>query len=169
MSPSRDRSVVRSSVILSAKYCCSGSLLRLLKGSTTIDRRGATGGEVDAVDEAFASGHAHCAIKAHCKDPNRPCDVLDALLAIVFEGVIEPVAHLIANDAADTDPARLRERLQTRREVHPVAENIMLFRNYVAEVDADAEPDAPSSGTSCSRSATPRWISTAHRTPSTTL
>src|SRR5215472_12027819 len=167
MSPSRDRSVVRSSVILSAKYCCSGSLLRLLKGSTTIDRRGATGGEVDAVDEAFASGTPTAPSKS--KDPNRPCDVPDALLAIVFEGVIEPVAHLIANDAADTDPARLRERLQTRREVHPVAENIMLFRNYVAEVDADAEPDAPSSGTSCSRSATPRWISTAHRTPSTTL
>src|SRR5215470_3008452 len=35
-----DRSVVRSSVIASAKYCWSGSLLRLAKGSTTIDRRG---------------------------------------------------------------------------------------------------------------------------------
>src|ERR1700756_3160728 len=37
----RDRSVVRSSVIPSAKYCCSGSLLRFAKGRTTIDRRGA--------------------------------------------------------------------------------------------------------------------------------
>ena len=43
MSGIRDRSVVRSSVIPSAKYCCSGSLLRLAKGSTTIDRRGAVG------------------------------------------------------------------------------------------------------------------------------
>src|ERR1700738_1674150 len=42
----RDRSVVRSSVIPSAKYCCSGSLLRLAKGSTTIDRRGATAGSI---------------------------------------------------------------------------------------------------------------------------
>jgi hypothetical protein len=41
MSASRDRSVVRSSVIPSAKYCWSGSLLRLAKGNTTIDRRGA--------------------------------------------------------------------------------------------------------------------------------
>src|SRR5438270_2467329 len=40
----RDRSVVRSSVIPSAKYCCSGSLLRLAKGNTTIDSRGAIGG-----------------------------------------------------------------------------------------------------------------------------
>jgi hypothetical protein len=40
----RDRLVVRSSVIPSAKYCWSGSLLRLPNGSTTIDRRGATSG-----------------------------------------------------------------------------------------------------------------------------
>src|SRR5215471_4174779 len=44
MSEIRDRSVFRSSVIPSAKYCWSGSLLRLAKGSTTIDRRGATSG-----------------------------------------------------------------------------------------------------------------------------
>src|SRR5712671_4148399 len=42
----RERSVVRSSVIPSAKYCCSGSLLRLAKGSTTIDKRGATAGSI---------------------------------------------------------------------------------------------------------------------------
>src|SRR5258706_13207247 len=41
MSAIRDRSVVRSSVIPSAKYCCSGSLLRFAKGRTTIDSRGA--------------------------------------------------------------------------------------------------------------------------------
>jgi hypothetical protein len=46
---SRDRSVVRSSVIPSAKYYWSGSLLRLAKGRTTIDRRGATSGcEIEA-------------------------------------------------------------------------------------------------------------------------
>src|SRR6516165_8094608 len=37
----RERSVVRSSVIASAKYCWSGSLPRLANGSTTIDSRGA--------------------------------------------------------------------------------------------------------------------------------
>src|SRR5215469_16156431 len=44
MSAIRDRSVVRSSVIPSAKYCWSGSLLRLANGSTTIDKRGAARG-----------------------------------------------------------------------------------------------------------------------------
>src|SRR5690349_11742132 len=42
MSGIRERSVVRSPVIPSTKYCCSGSLLKLAKGSTTTDR-GAAG------------------------------------------------------------------------------------------------------------------------------
>jgi len=44
MSGMRERSVVTSSVIPSAKYCWSGSLPRLTRGSTTIDSRGATSG-----------------------------------------------------------------------------------------------------------------------------
>src|SRR5215813_3226526 len=50
----RDRLVVRSSVIPSAKYCWSGSLLRLANGSTTIDRRGATRGWAMEVAAATA-------------------------------------------------------------------------------------------------------------------
>src|SRR5262249_55348407 len=53
MSVIRNKSVVRSSVIPSAKYCCSGSLLKLVKGSTAIDRRGAMRDwEIDAVTAA---------------------------------------------------------------------------------------------------------------------
>src|SRR5215510_6595026 len=56
MSGIRDRSVVRSSVTASAKYCCSGSLLRLAKGSTTIDRRGAAAGcKIDGTTGAPAA------------------------------------------------------------------------------------------------------------------
>ena len=55
----RDRSVVRSSVIASAKYCCSGSLPRLTKGSTTIDRRGAAAGwEIGGTAGALGAGRA---------------------------------------------------------------------------------------------------------------
>ena len=53
-----DRSVVRSSVMPSAKYCWSGSLLRLAKGSTTIDRRGATRGRPMEVVAAVATADA---------------------------------------------------------------------------------------------------------------
>jgi hypothetical protein len=52
----RDRSVVKSSVIPSAKYCCSGSLPRLANGSTTIDRRGATGCEISGPAGTLAAG-----------------------------------------------------------------------------------------------------------------
>src|SRR5215472_3574959 len=62
----RDRSAVRSSVIPSAKYCCSGSLLRLANGSTTIDRRGRTRGcdigvatAAAETGEGFVVGHSH--------------------------------------------------------------------------------------------------------------
>src|SRR6516225_3909803 len=43
----RDRLVVRSSVIPSARYCCSRSLLRLENGNTIIDKRGAVGCVID--------------------------------------------------------------------------------------------------------------------------
>ena len=59
MSAIRDRSVVRSSVIPSAKYCCSRSSLRLVKGSTTIDRRGATAGcEIDVAGDVLDAGRS---------------------------------------------------------------------------------------------------------------
>src|SRR6266446_6569140 len=56
--PIRDRSVVTSSVIPSAKYCCSGSLLRLANGNTTIDRRRATMG--CAMDAAVGTAVTVC-------------------------------------------------------------------------------------------------------------
>ncbi len=43
LSEIRERSVVRSSVIPSAKYSCSGSLDRFAKGRTTMESRGAAG------------------------------------------------------------------------------------------------------------------------------
>src|SRR5215472_11526836 len=53
----RERSVVRSSVIPSAKYCWSGSLFKLTNGSTSIDKRGATKGcEIEVVVGALATG-----------------------------------------------------------------------------------------------------------------
>src|ERR1700730_1085965 len=68
----RERSVVRSSVIPSAKYSWSGSFDRFVNGRTTIDRRGAGGlatvggicglaaaGAVPPTAEDFLLGHAH--------------------------------------------------------------------------------------------------------------
>src|SRR6516162_7698048 len=72
----RDRSVVRSSVTPSAKYCWSGSLLRLVNGSTTIERRGATRGcardvaaATDGVDDGFVASQSHHAPAAMIRSP----------------------------------------------------------------------------------------------------
>src|ERR1700722_19408315 len=69
-------------------------------------------------------------------------NVLDLLLAHIFEGKVELVADLIANHLADTDPARLGQCLETCRDVDPVPVNVPPIDDDVANVDANAEPDA---------------------------
>ena len=64
------------------------------------------------------------------------------MLAEILEGEIELVAYLVPNDAAHTDPARFGKGLQTRGDIHPVAEDVVLLDDHISEVDADAEPDA---------------------------
>ena len=71
--------------------------------------------------------------RAQCKDPHWPRDILDALLAHVLEGEVEPVAYLIADDPADADPARFSQAFETRRNVHSISEDIVLLRKYVAD------------------------------------
>jgi len=78
---------------------------------------------------------------AQCKDPHRAHDVLYELLSPILEDVIQPVAHLVPDDAADADPTWLGQPLQPRCDVDPIAENVALFDDHVAEVDTDAEPD----------------------------
>src|ERR1700719_3063797 len=80
----RDRSVVTSSVIPSAKYCLSGLLLRLANGSTTIDRRGATKGcgteaaaTISGAVESFGSDSSH-----HAPTPRRATAPTEAAIPI---------------------------------------------------------------------------------------
>src|SRR5262249_40268059 len=74
-------------------------------------------------------------------NPHRPCDVLDLLLAQIVKAEIDFVAHLVADNPADADPARFRERLQPSRNVHPIAVDIVVLDNDITEVDPDAELD----------------------------
>src|SRR6516165_2131985 len=78
------------------------------------------------------------AIGAH-----RPGDVLDLLFAHVLERDGELVAHLIAYHPADADSARFSQGLKARRNVDTVAEDVVLVDHNVAEIDTDAEIDAP--------------------------
>ena len=76
-------------------------------------------------------------------DTHRPGDVLDLLLAHVLERKGELVAHLIPHHSADADPARFGQGFETRRDIDTVAEDVVLVDDDVAEIDADAEIDAP--------------------------
>src|SRR6516225_6413745 len=78
------------------------------------------------------------AIGAH-----RPGDVLDLLFAHVLEWDGELVAHLISYYPADADAARFSQGFKARRDVDTVAKDVVLVDHDVAEIDADAEIDAP--------------------------
>ena len=74
--------------------------------------------------------------------PHWACDVLDALLAPILERERQFVADLVAHNPRDANPTRLCQRFQPCRDIHPVAKDIVLFNDHVAEVDTNAEPDA---------------------------
>jgi hypothetical protein len=75
-------------------------------------------------------------------DMHRPSDVLDPLLAHVFERKGELVAHLIAHDLADADPAWLGQRFQPCRYIDSVTVDVATVFDDVADIDPDAELDA---------------------------
>jgi hypothetical protein len=75
-------------------------------------------------------------------DAHWPSDVLDLLLAQILKAEIDFVADLVADDAADADPARLGQSFQPCRDIDAVAVNILLVDDDIAEIDADAEFDA---------------------------
>jgi hypothetical protein len=56
----------------------------------------------------------------------------------ILKGKGHLVAHLVSHDPTDTDATWLGQGFQPRRDIHPVAEDVVLLGNYVAEIDADA-------------------------------
>src|SRR6267154_4126731 len=95
----RDTSVVRSSVMPSAKYSCSGSLLRLAKGSTTIDRRAAGIFRAAALSAKVADGMA---------GPATCCDAIRPMLGEPDHH--QPAAAMAITIAAAAAPTPTRER-----------------------------------------------------------
>jgi hypothetical protein len=78
-------------------------------------------------------------------NPERPYwthDVLERLLADVFEGNVELARGILPDLRRDADAARLRQAFEPCRNVHTVPENVPILDYDVAHVNADAELDA---------------------------
>src|SRR5258708_378888 len=123
----RESAVMISSTMPSTKYSCSGSPLILANGNTAIDG---------------LSGSARVrALRSDAKHPHRPRDVLHLLLAQILEGEVELVTHLLVRRAAEANAAGLGQRFEPGCDIDPVAEDVALIEDYVAEIDANAELD----------------------------
>ena len=76
-------------------------------------------------------------------DAHRPLYVLQHLLAGILEGEVEPTADIVTHRARNSDAARLGDALDARGDIDSIAVNVVVLDNDVAEIDADAEFDAP--------------------------
>ncbi len=62
---------------------------------------------------------------------------------LILERVGQLVADMVAHGPGNADAAGLGERFQARRDIDAVAKDVAVLDDDVAEIDADAKPDAP--------------------------
>ena len=76
-------------------------------------------------------------------DAHGPRDVLELVLPEIDDGLIESRLHLPISVVGKTDPARLGDAFQSRRDIDAVAHQIAVaLLDHVAEMNADPELDA---------------------------
>ena len=78
----------------------------------------------------------------HPVGPDRPLDILEALLAEGDERTAELAPKVVEGRTGDHDPARLGQLLEAGGDVDPVAIDVPVLDDHVSEVDPDAEADA---------------------------
>ena len=76
-------------------------------------------------------------------DRHRIGDVLDLFFAEVLEAEVELAPDLVVGRSGDADAARIGQFLQARRHVHPVAVDVAVIEDDVADIDADAVAELP--------------------------
>jgi hypothetical protein len=82
-------------------------------------------------------------VERDAPDLDRLGNVLDPVRAHRLERERELRLHLVVDVAGDADAAGLRQTLQARRHIDPVAQDVAVLDDDVADVDPDAELDAP--------------------------
>jgi hypothetical protein len=71
--------------------------------------------------------------------PHRASYVLDLLRAHILERETHLVPHLLVRRGAYADPARVGQRFKAGGDIHPVAEDVAILNDDVANIDAHAE------------------------------
>ena len=72
-------------------------------------------------------------------NPNRLGNILQTALTDILERNLDDLANLIVDGLRDANSARLGQLLEANRDVYAGAVKIVVFGDYVPEVDADAE------------------------------
>ena len=78
-------------------------------------------------------------VQPYTIDPDRPRDVLELVLSSIVHSDIELGLHLVMYNAAETNPAGLGNRFQTRRNIHPISKNVSALDNNIANVYTDTK------------------------------
>jgi hypothetical protein len=73
--------------------------------------------------------------------PHRARDVLEQLLAEILESQIEPAGRILLDPGRDADPAGFRRAFEPGGDIDPVAKNVAVLDDDIADVDADAKFD----------------------------
>ena len=68
-------------------------------------------------------------------------DILDVLLTQIVERLGQLIPDLLTYCSRDADPTGLWQPFQSRRNIHAIAEDVVLLNDHIAEVDADAKLD----------------------------
>jgi hypothetical protein len=74
---------------------------------------------------------------------DRPGDILQRLLARVLDVERHLIARVIEDCPRDTYAAGFGDRLKSRRNVNAVSKDVMGLDDYVADIDAHTESNAP--------------------------
>ena len=69
--------------------------------------------------------------------------VLELVLAHVLESDVEAIADIVHHRRRHCHPAGPADAFDAGGDVDPIAENVTILDDHVAEVDADSELDAP--------------------------
>ncbi len=74
---------------------------------------------------------------------NGTADIFQRLLPQILDGDFETIGNLYCHRGGNTNTAYVGKLLDAGSNIHTVAENIVVFENDIAKIDADPEFDPP--------------------------